>query len=265
MTGMLKKFSLLFLLVAVCYAALRSDDLFFATSHTVEEGDTLSEIAARYGTTVEELVRINSERYPSLRENPNLIKVGWELFLPSSLGSWLRGLVVTPTPLKRERRFLVGSPHSSYAYVPEDFDLRRAEEEVVLRVNQEREKAGLQTLSVHPVLMEVARERAKQMVELKLFSHYGPNGEYLPSEVAKEFGINKWIWENGGASRLPSPSRSAAQVVRSWMGSPGHRRAILEPSLRFIGVGACRFSHGLRRGGRMIMGTGVVYALCMMK
>lgn len=48
-------------------------------SVTVRSGDTLSGIAARYGTTVQALVRLNRQAHPTLGTNPNLIQVGWKL------------------------------------------------------------------------------------------------------------------------------------------------------------------------------------------
>lgn len=54
------------------------------TTYTVRSGDTLYAIALRYGTTVQQLVSLNNI------SNPNLIRVGQVLRLPSSGG--------TPTP-----------------------------------------------------------------------------------------------------------------------------------------------------------------------
>lgn len=50
-----------------------------ATVHTVKRGEWLSKIAAKYETTVEQIVDANKETYPSLRKNPNLIHKGWSL------------------------------------------------------------------------------------------------------------------------------------------------------------------------------------------
>jgi len=49
--------------------------------HIVQPGDSLSKIANQYGTTVERLVELNKERYPSLVEDPGAIRVGWELVI----------------------------------------------------------------------------------------------------------------------------------------------------------------------------------------
>jgi peptidoglycan/xylan/chitin deacetylase (PgdA/CDA1 family) len=51
------------------------------TSYTVRRGDTLAAIARAYGTSTQQLQAWNSERYPSLADNPNVIEPGWELIV----------------------------------------------------------------------------------------------------------------------------------------------------------------------------------------
>ena len=59
------------LVVAGCAPSLASSKLY-----TVQPGDTLAKIAAANGTTVEKLVELNAEAYPSLESNPGTIEVG---------------------------------------------------------------------------------------------------------------------------------------------------------------------------------------------
>lgn len=51
---------------------------------TVVSGDTLSAIAKKYSTTVNNLVELNKATYPSLATNKNLILVGWVLRVTGS-------------------------------------------------------------------------------------------------------------------------------------------------------------------------------------
>jgi LysM repeat protein len=51
-------------------------------TYTVQAGDFLARIAQRNGTTVSQLISLNSATYPTLRSNPNLIYTGWVLKLP---------------------------------------------------------------------------------------------------------------------------------------------------------------------------------------
>jgi LysM repeat protein len=62
-----------------------------ATSVTVAAGDSLSKIASRLGVTTEALVDANVAKYPTLANNPNAIKVGWQLQVPGQGPA-------TPTP-----------------------------------------------------------------------------------------------------------------------------------------------------------------------
>lgn len=48
-------------------------------TYTVKSGDTLSSIAYKHNTTVNNLVKLNRNKYPTLYFNKNLIKVGWKL------------------------------------------------------------------------------------------------------------------------------------------------------------------------------------------
>ena len=52
---------------------------------TVQPGDTLARIAFENDTTVEALVQANVERYPSLRDQPDALEVGWLLSLPAEV------------------------------------------------------------------------------------------------------------------------------------------------------------------------------------
>ena len=51
-------------------------------TYVVQPGDYLSQIARDKGTTVTTLVALNAATYPSLRDNPDVLYVGWVLRLP---------------------------------------------------------------------------------------------------------------------------------------------------------------------------------------
>ncbi len=65
-------------------------------SYTVQSGDTLSRIAARYGVSVEQLQNVNQGRYPGIT-NPRSLQVGWNLTIPAG-GRTQPGGTTTPTP-----------------------------------------------------------------------------------------------------------------------------------------------------------------------
>lgn len=57
-------------------------------SYVVKDGDTLSGIANKYGTTVKKLVELNKDKYPKIAEtNGNFIQTGWVLNLGQGSGN----------------------------------------------------------------------------------------------------------------------------------------------------------------------------------
>ena len=69
------------------------------TTDTVEAGDSLASIARAYGTTTQQLQAWNSDRYPSLAENPNAIEPGWQLIVSGDPNVTPRPAPTTaPTP-----------------------------------------------------------------------------------------------------------------------------------------------------------------------
>ena len=47
--------------------------------YTVKQGDNLTKIAARFGTTVDEIYNLNRDRI----KDKNLIQIGWKLLIPA--------------------------------------------------------------------------------------------------------------------------------------------------------------------------------------
>ena len=51
-------------------------------TYTVKKGDTLSEIAVKFGTTVDKLIELNAEKYPRIETSDgNYIQTGWTLII----------------------------------------------------------------------------------------------------------------------------------------------------------------------------------------
>lgn len=106
------------------------------------------------------------------------------------------------------------------------------EQEVLNLTNSERQKAGLAPLAIDEKLMNSAREKSKDMSANRYFSHTSPTYG-SPFDQMKTFGVTY----RSAAENIASGQRSAEEVVRAWMNSPGHRQNILTANFTHIGIG----------------------------
>ncbi|MEY9484606.1 uncharacterized protein YkwD/stress response protein SCP2 [Streptomyces calvus] len=121
---------------------------------------------------------------------------------------------------------------------PEGLD--RTAAEVVDLTNRERARAGLPLLSRDPLLTTAAQAHSADMVARDFYSHTAPDGSRPWDRAAAAGSTRRTIGEN-----IACGQRSAAEVVRGWMNSPGHRANILKADFTHIGVG---FAGGGRAG-----------------
>jgi uncharacterized protein YkwD len=70
------------------------------------------------------------------------------------------------------------------------------------------------------------------MVARAFYSHTSPDGREPWHRAEAAGSTRRSIGEN-----IACGQRSAAEVVRGWMNSPGHRANILKPGFTHIGVG----------------------------
>lgn len=111
--------------------------------------------------------------------------------------------------------------------------------EVARLVNVERARAGLPDLVPNELLSEAARAHSEEMIRLGYFDHHSPvAANKTMTERMRNVGITGFgqAGENIAMGTF-GVNREAEELVRAWMDSPGHRRNILDPGVRFIGVG----------------------------
>src|SRR3972149_5761597 len=51
-------------------------------AYVVKPGDTFGGIAKQFNLTIEQLIALNVDRYPSLVRDPSTLRVGWEIRVP---------------------------------------------------------------------------------------------------------------------------------------------------------------------------------------
>ncbi len=103
--------------------------------------------------------------------------------------------------------------------------------DVLALVNQERAKNGLAALSWGTTCEGAANTRARELISS--YSHTRPDGSSWQTACP--------IPETGGKSGENLNAGNAAvspqTVVASWMGSPEHRKNILDPDFKYLSVG----------------------------
>ncbi|GEN55231.1 hypothetical protein HFA01_34930 [Halobacillus faecis] len=116
--------------------------------------------------------------------------------------------------------------------IPLKADIKSVESQVIDLTNQERAKNGLPALKANWQLSRVARYKSRDMANKNYFSHTSPTYG-SPFDMMRDFNISY----NRAAENIAAGQRTPQEVVNGWMNSPGHRKNILDPNLRQIGVG----------------------------
>ncbi|MEG0942983.1 MAG: CAP domain-containing protein [Angelakisella sp.] len=104
-------------------------------------------------------------------------------------------------------------------------------EEVVRLVNAERAKAGLNPLVADSNIAAAAYVRSTEQPQN--FSHTRPNGTSCFTALTEQ-GVSY----RGAGENIAFGQKTPADVMNSWMNSPGHKANILNPNFTKIGVGS---------------------------
>lgn len=106
-----------------------------------------------------------------------------------------------------------------------------AESEMLLLLNKEREKNGVDPLVMDTKLRDLARDYSKDMLKRGYFSHYNLEGQ-SPFDRMDAYGITY-----GYAGENLALAPSTALAMQGLMNSPGHRANILNANFGKIGIG----------------------------
>lgn len=112
------------------------------------------------------------------------------------------------------------------------------------KVNEERTKAGLETLSYNTTMEKYARIKSQDMGDNNYFRHEDLSGNLITTQM-KNDGVTYRAWgENiayiGGVS---DANALAEQFMTNWMNSQGHRENILSSKFSSIGVGVYKIGN----------------------
>jgi uncharacterized protein YkwD len=131
---------------------------------------------------------------------------------------------------------LVPATAAAQSSCPSGADVASARPAILCLVNAERTSRGLRALREQPRLRKAARRFARRMARRNVFAH---NRRGLVRRIKRTGyvrGYRRWsigeniAWGQGSAG-------DPAAIVQAWMASPPHRRNILTPRFRRIGIG----------------------------
>lgn len=217
-------------------------------TYVVQPGETLAQIAARFHMTIEQLIALNSSRYPALARDPSVLQAGWQLQVPS-------------------RNATAAARATSEAALSQ-LDLSPATKKTIDEVNAARAQHGLVLLRSDTVLARIASDRSADMIARDYFSHYDPQTgqepllrylqansfpyQYAGENIAEIRNGTGWVppWLTV-ASRY-SANDLAVEFVKDWLNSPEHRTNIYNVHYRRTGVALA-----VTRDGHRIVATQV--------
>lgn len=186
--------------------------------HEVLGGETLSSIAARFGSTVEDILVTN----PDLE--PRLLQVGQLLIVPLTQPRTASGVPLNPTTPR------ITSPD------PLPPGLAGLAQQMINGVNAHRQNYGLPPYTIDPQLTTSALAHAQDMVTRGYFSHVTLEGAHLNDRLTAQ-GVN-FGWTGENIQRNVQPYDQSAGYALNWfMNSRVHRANILHGNFTRFGVG----------------------------
>jgi uncharacterized protein YkwD len=144
-------------------------------------------------------------------------------------------VAVIAAPAQQDGREVLedGRPAPSPSALAPRNDPTELARDVVALVNAERAKEGAPALQANESLMRAAQSYSAILGRGDCFEHTCPPEPQLQSRLANAgySGFDR-IGEN-----IAAGDETPEAVVQGWLSSPGHRRNILNPTFKDIGVG----------------------------
>jgi uncharacterized protein YkwD len=139
----------------------------------------------------------------------------------------LAGVAATSTPAA------VASPRERAA------TMSQLESSVLGDINAFRVQHGLARLHLNARLTSAARAHTQQMAHDGYFAHESADGSAFWKRLAGFYPSSSWrYWSVGENLLWSSPAIDASGALKLWIASPEHRRNLMNPNWREIGVSA---------------------------
>ena len=132
----------------------------------------------------------------------------------------------------------VSSPASPTARVSDQRDAT-LEQGILRDVNRIRVARGLRALVISPALQAAASFQSRDMLDHGYFDHDQPGGASFSERLRHFYPLGSGsTWIVGENLLWSTPGLDATGAVRMWLASPPHRKNLLDPTWREVGLGA---------------------------
>jgi uncharacterized protein YkwD len=123
---------------------------------------------------------------------------------------------------------------------PSGIDRRsELEREVLRELNRVRSVRGLEQLRSVTGLRAAAAAHSKSMLEVGFFDHASADGTTFDRRLRRHYPDRGWqVWSVGETLLATSANLDSQLIVAEWIKSRSHRKIILTPAWRDVGIGA---------------------------
>lgn len=116
--------------------------------------------------------------------------------------------------------------------------LPQLQTQVLAAINDLRRKQGLVPLRLSTALRSAACEQSRSMAEHGFFGHESYGGSPFWKRVAARYAARGGAWSVGENLVWRSPALNAQTALELWIESPEHKKNLLSPAWREIGLSA---------------------------
>jgi uncharacterized protein YkwD len=131
---------------------------------------------------------------------------------------------------------------------------------LLAKLNEVRAEHGLRPLVLSGALQQAAAFQSRAMLSTGFFAHDAPNGPTFSTRLTRFYAptAGKGGWSAGENLLYTSTALDAGDAIEAWMGSAGHRKNMLDPNWREVGIASMRTSNA---GG--VFGGGPTWVVTM--
>jgi uncharacterized protein YkwD len=125
--------------------------------------------------------------------------------------------------------------------------LQALDREILVALNEARVARGLRPLTQSDGLEGAAVAHSRSMLEDGFFAHESRDGSPFTKRVRAFYPSSGYqAWRAGENLIFSTAELRAGAAIQAWLASPGHRRNMLDPDWREVGVGSL---HARTAGG----------------